>query len=183
MESGRQTKKVAGKPKHTNMSILTKWNPLSRSEQLDVFRPALRWDPMRDMEEIMRGMQRAFSSWPSRTDESMTLAEWSPSVDIGETDKEFVVKAELPEVRKEDIRVNVDDSTLSISGERKAEKEEKGVRYHRLERSYGRFERSFSLPDEADASKITSEYKEGILTVHLPKNPQAKHATHAIPVS
>lgn len=165
------------------MSILTKWNPLGKSEQFDIFRPSLRWDPVREMEDLMRGMQRAFASWPSRTDESMTLAEWSPSVDIGETEKEYVVKAELPEVRKEDIRVNVDDGTLSISGERKAEKEDKGLRYHRLERSYGRFERSFSLPDEADASKITSEYKEGILTVHLPKNPQAKHATHAIPVS
>jgi len=165
------------------MSILTKWNPLGKSEQFDIFRPSLRWDPVREMEDLMRGMQRAFSSWPIRTDESMTLAEWAPSVDIGETDKEYVVKAELPEVRKEDIRVNVDEGTLSISGERKAEKEDKGVRYHRLERSYGRFERSFSLPDEADASKITSEYKEGILTVHLPKNPQAKHATHAIPVS
>jgi HSP20 family protein len=178
-----KTTRTAGKPKHTIMSILTKWNPLGKSEQFDIFRPSLRWDPVREMEDLMRGMQRAFTSWPARTDESMTLAEWAPSVDIGETDKEYVVKAELPEVRKEDIRVNVDEGTLSISGERKAEKEDKGVRYHRLERSYGRFERSFSLPDEADTSKITSEYKEGILTVHLPKNPQAKHAPHAIPVS
>jgi HSP20 family protein len=113
----------------------------------------------------------------------MTLADWTPSVDIGENDNEYVVKAELPEVKKEDIKVNVDDGTLSISGERKVEKEEKGTKFHRVERAYGRFERSFSLPDETDADKITSEYKDGILTVHLPKNPNVKAPAHAIPVN
>ena len=166
------------------MSLLTKWTPFSKSEETDIYRPAMRWDPLRDMEDMMRGMQRALANWPlARPEESMTLAEWSPSVDIGENDQEFIVKAELPEVRKEDIKVNVDDGTLSISGARRAEKQEKGLRYHRVERAYGRFTRSFSLPDEADAEKITSEFKEGILTVHLPKNPQAKAATHVIPVS
>lgn len=110
------------------------------------------------------------------------IAEWSPSVDISENDKEYVVKAELPEVKKEDIKVNVEDGTLCISGERKVEKEEKGTKFHRVERAYGRFERSFSLPDEADADKITSEYKDGILTVHLPKNPKVKAAAHQIAV-
>ena len=112
----------------------------------------------------------------------MTLSEWTPSVDIGENDKEYVVKAELPEVKKEDIRVNVEDGTLCISGERRVEKEEKDMKFHRLERSYGHFERTFSLPDEADADKITSEYKQGILTVHLPKNPSVKTSSHLIPV-
>ena len=164
------------------MSILTKWNPLGKTNELDVWRPVTRWDPVREMEELMRGMQRVFSTWPTGTDEAMTLTQWSPSVDIGENDKEFVVKAELPDVRKEDIKVNVEDGTLSISGERKAEKEEKNLKFHRIERVYGRFERTFSLPDEADADKITSEYKEGILTVHLPKNPSTKPASHLIPV-
>jgi HSP20 family protein len=77
----------------------------------------------------------------------------------------------------------VDDGTLSICGERKAEKEEKGTKFHRVERTYGRFERSFSLPDEADSDHITSEYKDGVLTVHLPKNPAVKPKTHAITVS
>lgn len=163
------------------MSILTKWNPLGKSDELDVWRPLTRWDPLREMEELMRGMQRTFAVRP-RTEESLMLADWSPSVDIGENDKEFIVKAELPEVKKEDIKVNVEDGTLSISGERKVEKEEKGTKFHRVERAYGRFERTFSLPDEADAAKITSDYKDGILTVHLPKNPSVKPAVHQIPV-
>lgn len=165
------------------MSLLTKWNPLNKGTEIDVWRPTTRWDPLREMEDIMRNMQRAFATLPARTEESMTLSEWSPSVDIGENDKEFLVKAELPEVKKEDIKVNVEDGTLSISGERKVEKEEKGMKYHRVERAYGRFERTFSLPPEADADKITSEYKDGILTVHLPKNPSTKPAAHTIPVA
>ena len=164
------------------MSLLTKWNPLGKTNELDVWRPATRWDPLREMEEIMRGMQRAFGTWPGKAEESMTLAEWSPSVDIGENDKEYVVKAELPEVKKEDIKVNVEDGTLCIRGERRVEKEEKDMKFHRLERAYGRFERTFSLPDQADADKITSEYKDGILTVHLPKNPSIKPAAHQITV-
>jgi HSP20 family protein len=98
-------------------------------------------------------------------------------VDIGENGTEFIVKAELPDVKKEDIKVNVENGILWISGERKAEKEEKGVKFHRLERAYGRFERSFTLPDEADPDKITSEYKEGVLTIHLPKSPNVKTKT------
>jgi HSP20 family protein len=164
------------------MSLLTKWNPLGKTNELDVWRPATRWDPLREMEEIMRGMQRALGNWPGKPEESMTLAEWSPSVDIGENDKEYVVKAELPEVKKEDIKVNVEDGTLCISGERRVEKEEKDMKFHRLERAYGRFERTFSLPDQADADKITSEYKDGILTVHLPKNPSIKPTSHQITV-
>lgn len=163
------------------MSLLTKWNPLGKSDELDVWRPITRWDPIREMEDLMRGMQRSFAIRP-RTEEAMTLSEWSPSVDIGENDKEFVVKAELPECKKEDIKVNVEEGTLCISGERKVEKEETGMKFHRVERAYGRFERSFGLPDQADADKITSEYKDGILTVHLPKNPKAKPAAHQIPV-
>lgn len=164
------------------MSLLTKWNPLAKNNEVDVWRPANRWDPVREMEDLVRGMQRVFSSFPAATDEAMTLAEWIPSVNIAETDKEFIVKAELPEVKKEDIKVNVENGTISITGERKVEEEEKNLKYHRIERSYGRFERSFSLPEEADADKITSEYKDGILTVHLPKNPSIKPSSHQIPV-
>ena len=91
-------------------------------------------------------------------------------------------KVELPDVRKDDIKVNIDDGTLSISGERKVESDETTMKYHRLERAYGRFERTFSLPEDADTDKITSEYHEGILTVHLPKNPITKPAAHQIPV-
>jgi HSP20 family protein len=164
------------------MNTLAKWNPFRKSEELEVWRPFARWDPSREMEDMMRNMQRAFPQWPARTEESMTLVEWSPSVDIGENDKEFIVKAELPDVKKEEIEVNVENGTLSISGERKVEKEEKGVKFHRVERAYGRFERSFTLPDEADPDKISSEYKEGVLTIHLPKNPNVKTKARQITV-
>lgn len=166
------------------MNLLTKWRPLHRAHDIPVFHQPKRWSPLHEMQEMMRGMQRVFATWPSpaTTDETMTLAEWTPSVDIGENDHEFVVKAELPEVKKEDIAVNVADGTLSISGERKAEKEEEGLKFHRLERVYGHFERTFTLPAEADPAKITSEFKNGILTVHIPKCPSAKAAEHLIPV-
>ena len=164
------------------MSLLTKWSPPGKTEEPEIGRPITRWDPLREMEELMRGMQRMFATTPVRTEEAMTLTQWAPTVDIGESEKEFVVKAELPEVRKEDIKVSVENGTLSICGERKVEKEEKSMKFHRVERAYGRFERSFSLPDEADAGKITSEYKDGVLTVHLPKNPVTKPAVHQIPV-
>jgi HSP20 family protein len=165
------------------MNMLTKLNPFGKTETMDLFRPTLRADPFREMDELVRNMQRAFTGWPAKIEESMTLADWTPSVDIGENDKEYVVKAELPEVKKDDIKVNVDDGTLTISGERKVEKEEKGTKFHRVERAYGSFERSFTMPDDTESDKITSEYKDGILTVHLPKNPVAKPSAHAIPIS
>ena len=84
------------------------------------------------------------------------------------------MKAEVPEVKKEDLKVTVEDGTLSITGERKSEKEEKGRRFHRIERAYGSFERSFTLPDDADATKVVSDFKDGVLKVHLPKNPNPK---------
>ena len=165
------------------MNMLTKLNPFGKTESLELFRPTLRSDSFREMDELVRNMQRAFTGWPAKIEESMTLTDWTPTVDIGENDKEYVVKAELPDVKKDDIKVNVDDGTLTISGERKVEKEEKGTKFHRVERAYGSFERSFTMPDDTDADQITSEYKDGILTVHLPKNPAAKPTVHAIPVS
>ena len=159
------------------MSVLTKWNPLRTSSEIEEWGPLARWSPFREMERMQREMDRLFNGGLAplrRGEEAMTLSEWAPCVDITEDDKEFVVKAELPEVKKEDVKVKVEDDVLTIRGERKAEKEEKGKKYHRIERSYGSFERSFTLPETADASKVSSEFKDGVLTVHLPKNPNAK---------
>ena len=165
------------------MSLLTKWNPLHKSNEIDVWRPASRWDPTGEMEDVMRGLQRALTNWQSGgSDESISLSQWSPSVDIGENDQEFVIKVELPDVKKEDIKVNVENGTISICGERKVEKEEDNTKFHRVERAYGRFERTFSLPTEAQADKITSNYKDGVLTVHLPKDPERKPTSQTIPV-
>jgi hypothetical protein len=95
-------------------------------------------------------------------------------VDITEDDKEYLIKAELPEVKKEDVKVTVENGTLTITGERKFEKEEKGKKYHRMERAYGSFMRSFTLPEGAAGDKVSADFKDGVLKVHLPKSAEAK---------
>jgi HSP20 family protein len=167
------------------MSALTKWNPFRGSGELENFGPLARWNPFQEMKRLQRELDRVFNGWRSLApngEEPMTITEWSPAVDIVEDEKEFVVKAELPEVNKGDLKVTVERDILTIRGERKSEKEEKGKKFHRIERSYGSFLRSFSLPEETEAGKIHSEYKEGLLTVHLPKSPEAKAKSKAIEV-
>jgi HSP20 family protein len=114
--------------------------------------------------------------------ESLTVAQWSPLVDITEDEKEYLIKAELPDMKKEDVRLTVENEVLAISGERKFEKEEKGKKYHRVERAYGSFVRSFSLPEDADGSKVSADFKDGMLQVHLPKSQKAKPKTIEITV-
>jgi HSP20 family protein len=104
----------------------------------------------------------------------MSVAEWAPLVDISEDATEYRIKAELPEIRRENVKVTAEEGTLTISGERKFDKEENGMRYHRVERSYGSFVRNFSLPDDASAANVTAEFKEGVLTVHLAKTERPK---------
>jgi len=104
----------------------------------------------------------------------MAVAQWAPLVDIIEDDKEYLIKVDLPEVKKEDVKITVQEGVLVITGERKIEKEEKGKRYHRLERAYGSFARSFTLPDDSDGSKVNAEFKDGVLKVHLAKSEKAK---------
>jgi len=164
------------------MSTLTKWNPFRKSAQIERVRSSARFDGLHEMEDLLRSMQRAFSMWPSQGAEEVTFAEWSPSVDIGEDETEFVLKAELPDVSKQDIEVSVENGTLSIRGERKVENIQQGMTFHRMERAFGRFERTFTIPEEADKDKISSEYSGGVLTVHLPKNPKAKRLAHKIDI-
>jgi HSP20 family protein len=106
--------------------------------------------------------------------EALTVAQWSPLVDITEDDKEYLIKAELPDMKKEDVRLTVENEVLAMSGERTFEKEEKGKKYHRVERAYGSFVRRFSLPEDAEGGKVTAEFKDGMLHVHLPKSQKAK---------
>ena len=114
--------------------------------------------------------------------EALTVAQWSPLVDIMEDEKEYLIQAELPDMKKEDVRLTVENGVLAISGERKFEKEEKGRKYHRIERAYGRFVRSFSLSEDADGSKVTANFKDGVLQVHLPKSVKAKQKTVEIKI-
>ena len=104
----------------------------------------------------------------------MAVAEWAPLVDISEDEREYQIKAELPEVKREDVKVTAEEGTLTITGERRFAKEEKGKKYHRVERSYGSFVRNFSLPDDASAGKVSADFKDGVLTVHLAKTEKAK---------
>jgi HSP20 family protein len=106
--------------------------------------------------------------------EPRTSRPWSPAVDIVETEDELIVKADLPDVRLEDIDVRVENGTLSLKGERKFEKELADKGYHRIERSYGSFMRSFSVPSSVDTEKVSADYKNGVLTVTLPKKEAAK---------
>jgi len=111
------------------------------------------------------------------------MTNWLPPVDIEENGREYILKAELPGMKKEEVKLTVEGGTLSISGERKAEKEEKDKKYHRMERSYGAFQRSFTLPEGALAEKISAEFKDGVLLVHLPKDETAKPQAIEVKVS
>ena len=102
------------------------------------------------------------------------MAQWSPLVDITEDEKKYLIKAELPGMKKEDVRLTVEHEVLAMSGERTFEKEEKGKKYHRIERAQGSFVRSFSLPEDADRSTVSADFKDGMLHVHLPKVQKAK---------
>src|SRR3989441_11502162 len=135
-----------------------------------------RWEPLREMEEFQNRLSTLFGRPSRRTNgrEEITLPEWTPLADITEDEKEYLIKAELPELKREDVKVTVENGVLTISGERKFEKEEKKKKYHRVERGYGSFVRSFSLPDGADANKVKAEFKNGRLTIHLAKNESAK---------
>lgn len=137
----------------------------------------VRWDPFRELEEVSDRLNRMFAR-PAASrgagKETMIVADWTPSVDISETEGEYQIKAEIPDVKKEDVKVTLEDGVLTIQGERKHEKEEKGKKYHRIERSYGSFVRTFSLPDVIDEEKVKAEFKDGVLNLHLPKSEKAK---------
>ncbi len=132
----------------------------------------VRWDPFTDMDTLLnRLMPRAPGSWPrfAVTDNGSPKFEWLPSADISETEKEYLVRAELPAVKKEDVKVTVDGGTITIEGERKQRKEEKNEKFHRVESVTGNFTRSFTLPDNVDEKNIRCESQDGVLTVHIPK--------------
>jgi HSP20 family protein len=111
---------------------------------------------------------------PEGHEEQIAVPEWAPLVDISEDDKEYRIKVELPEIKKDDVKVTAEQGTLTIMGERKFEQEGKGRKYHRVERAYGSFGRSYSLPDDVSPAKVGAEFKDGVLTVHLVKDAKAK---------
>ncbi len=148
------------------MNTLLRWDPFKT-----------RWNTLKDRDELESRLATMFATREATGNggqEALTVAQWSPVVDITEDEKEYLIKAELPDMKKEDVRLTVENEVLAISGERKFEKEEQGRKYHRIERAYGSFVRSFSLPEDADGSKVTAGFRDGMLQVHLPKSQKSK---------
>jgi HSP20 family protein len=138
-----------------------------------------RWEPFREMEDMFRQYSPFFARALRRNGEG---AEWSPVADITETEKEYLIKAELPEVKKEDVKITLDNGVITISGERRQEKEEKDANEIRVESFYGTFSRSFSLPENIDAKAIAAEAKDGVLKVRIPKTKVAAPKKIAIEI-
>ena len=137
----------------------------------------IRWTPFRELSTFQDRMNKLFEDvvkTPYRPEEGFSPSAWAPAVDIYETDKEIVLKAELPEMQEKDIDIKVEDNVLSITGERRMEKEVKEENYHRIERAYGSFNRSFTLPRTVDREGIKAAYKDGVLKVSLPKKEEVK---------
>ena len=130
----------------------------------------IRWEPFSGTDDLFARMPALFGRWPRGFEnEARKALEWAPSVDISETDAEYLIRAELPAVKKEDVRITLDEGTLTISGERRQKIEEKKEKQHRVESVYGKFSRSFSLPDNVNADSIRAESTDGVITVHVGK--------------
>jgi HSP20 family protein len=133
-----------------------------------------RWDPFRTISSFEEQVNRIFeNSFPGKGDNS-ALASWAPAVDIYETENELVIKADLPEVNEKDLDVRVENNMLTIRGERKFEQKVKEDNYLRVERAYGTFTRSFNLPNTVSTESIKAEFKNGVLTVEMPKRAESK---------
>lgn len=143
---------------------------------MDLMRGLLVRDTFRELEDMADRLNRLVAGSAGTrvgNQEAMARADWAPAVDVLETDAEFQIIAELPGLEKEDVKLSVEGGVLAISG-RREQVEEKGTRLHRIERASGSFFRSFSVPDTVDETKVKASYKNGILTVHLPKTEKAK---------
>ncbi|MEI7457576.1 MAG: Hsp20/alpha crystallin family protein [Nitrosomonadales bacterium] len=140
----------------------------------------VKWNPFRELEDVSNRLNTLFGRMPAEQGQ-LTLADWQPVVDISETDQAYLIKAEIPDVEKKDVKVSVHDDMLTLSGERHQEKEENNKTFHRIERAYGSFSRSFRLPPDTDGSTVSAEFKNGMLNVTLPKSKQA--ANRSIDVS
>jgi HSP20 family protein len=137
----------------------------------------IRYDPFRELASLQSRLNRAYDttlSGPARNEEELLTGAWAPPVDILETKEKTVLKAELPGFDEDQIHLHFEDGILSLEGERKFEKENAEENYHRVERSYGRFVRSFTIPSNVDNEKITAAFHNGILTVELPKREETK---------
>ena len=129
----------------------------------------IRFEPFKDLEDLFSRYSPVLGR-VARLPGEGEAAQWRPAANISETDREFLIKAELPEVRKEDVKVTVQDGVLTLAGERRQEKREDTEKLHRIERRYGAFERRFALPEDADEGSISAESRDGVLVIRVPKH-------------
>jgi len=146
----------------------------------------IRWTPFRDLDDIFARCSPFLGHRPGNgnaTAEEPAQSTWTPAANISETDAEYLIKAELPEVAREDVKVTVDDGVISIRGERRKDAEQKDEKFHRIESFYGSFARSFRLPEDADVAAIQAESRNGVLRVRVPKQPAARARTVEVQVN
>jgi len=134
----------------------------------------IKWEPFGELLSLRQQMDRLFESFTAQEPVSISESRWAPSIDVAETNEEILVKAELPGIDKKDVSAMLSGDNLIIKGERQSEKEEKDKHFHRVERSYGAFNRVIPLPVSVDQDKIKCDFSKGVLEVHLPKKPGAK---------
>jgi HSP20 family protein len=131
----------------------------------------IKWEPFRDVDDVFdRFIAESLRRWPRPPAESRAAFDWAPAADVSETDGEYLIKADLPAVRKEDVSITVQDGVLTLSGERRQEKHTENEKVHRVERSYGSFARRFALPENADEQGIRAESRDGVILIHIPKH-------------
>ncbi len=143
----------------------------------------IKWEPFRDADDVFeRFFAESMRRWPRQGAQSQQAREWAPLADVSETEGEYVIKAELPEVRKDDVSITVQDRVLTLAGERKQEKREDQEKAHRIERCYGSFARRFALPENADEQGISAESRDGVIVIHIPKQRVVEPQPRQIPV-
>jgi HSP20 family protein len=149
--------------------------PTGRYQQRRIIMTMVRWNPLQDLATNQERMSRILDGFYGRPQEDLTRSGWIPAVDIYSNDQhELVLKAELPDMKEDEIDLTVEDNTLTLRGERKLDPEVAEEHFHRIERSYGSFARTFALPPTVDAGKVSAQYKAGVLTVRLPLREEAK---------
>jgi HSP20 family protein len=141
-----------------------------------------KWEPLREIEDFFDRYSRSLAVPFSRGTEPATNGGWLPRVDVSENDEAFVIKAEIPGINKDDVKVSLDNGVLTLQGERRQEREEKGWRFHRMERSYGHFMRCFTLPANVDAGHLKASFHNGLLEVDIPKLEKATSQAVQVPV-
>jgi HSP20 family protein len=134
----------------------------------------VRWDPIRELDSLQGDMNRLFDRFFEGRTGNATSRRWIPAMDLVETDDHLVLRGDLPGMTEDDVNIEIKDNVLTVSGERKAEHEDKGEGYHRVERSFGSFSRSLSLPQGIDPDKIEANFANGVLEVRVPKPAEAK---------